>query len=220
MCLRFVFEERLMMPAPTRQTNDGWLTDALSAARAGSADALGRLLDAFRPYLLLIANHERGIVDTRLPHAPSDFVASAFLRAIDDFDQFRGQSAEELAGWLRTILLRHIIDLGRRYRAEKRCVGREFSLDADSQHHLEEQLLAADPAPERSLLRDEDAERIRTALEHLPGSYAQVIVLRDRDSLPFEEVGRRLGRSTESARKLHYRALKQLRALLGGPDVG
>src|SRR5262245_15665872 len=45
-----------IMPAhrPHAAPRPGWTND-LVAARAGSADALGRLLDDFRPYLLCIA---------------------------------------------------------------------------------------------------------------------------------------------------------------------
>lgn len=208
-----------MPPVPVCQTNDGWLLDTLRAARAGSDDALGALLEAFRPYLLLIA----GAAGDAIPaakDAPSDLVASAVRRAVDDFDQFRGESPAELAGWLRGILLHHITDVGRRYRADKRHAGREVSLDAgDSTPLLRDRLAAPGPTPDQHLLRQEEAGRVRAALERLPGPYAQVLLLRQRDGLPFEEVGRRLGRSAESARKLLDRALKQFCATLEAGDV-
>jgi RNA polymerase sigma-70 factor (ECF subfamily) len=208
-----------MPPVPVRQTNDGWLSDTLCAARAGCDDALGRLLEAFRPYLLLIADRE-GTTVPRCKAAPSDLVGSAVRKAIGEFEQFRGQTAEELAGWLRGILLHHISDVGRRYRADKRHVGREVSLDSsDCARNLRDELLARDPMPEQSLLRREDGQRVRAALERLPGNYAQVLLLRQRDGLSFEEVGCRLGRSAESARKLFGRALKQLGAVLGTTDA-
>ena len=95
-----------------------------------------------------------------------------------------------------------------------------MSLDAgDRAQRLRDQLPAPDPTPDQSLLRQEDAQRVRAALEQLPGPYAQVLLLRQRDGLPFEEVGRRLGRSAESARKLFGRALEQFRAALGATDA-
>jgi RNA polymerase sigma-70 factor (ECF subfamily) len=208
-----------MSPPPVCQTNDGWLLQALRAARAGSDDALGALLEAFRPYLLLIAGRAGSAVPPA-KDAPSDLVASAVRRAVDDFDQFRGQTPQELADWLRRILLHHISDVGRRYRTGKRDSRREVSLDAgEREHRLRDRLPAPDLTPDQHLLRQEDAQRARAALERLPAPYAQVLLLRQRDGLPFEEVGRRLGRSAESARKLFGRALKQFRAALEATDA-
>ncbi len=206
-----------MLPLRGRQAEDGWLFDTLRAARAGSDEALGALLEAFRPYLLLIA----GAAGDAIPpakDAPSDLVASAVRRAVDEFDQFRGQSPEELARWLRAILLHHITDVVRHYRAGRRQAGREVSLDGGD-HCLRDQLPAAGLAPDECLLAREDARRVRAALERLPGPYAQVLLLRQRDGLPFEEVGLRLGRSAEAARKLFDRALKQFRAALEATDA-
>jgi RNA polymerase sigma-70 factor (ECF subfamily) len=207
-----------MLPLPVCQTNDGWLLDTLCAARAGSGDALGALLEAFRPYLLLLADRAGDAVPPA-KDAPSDLVASALRRAVDGFDQFRGQTAEELAGWLRGILLHHITDVGRLYRADKRDAAREVSLDAgDRAERLRDRLPGQDPTPDQHLLCRENVQRVRAALEQLPGPYAQVLLLRQRDGLSFEEVGRRLGRSPESARKLFGRAVKAFCAAVGASD--
>jgi RNA polymerase sigma-70 factor (ECF subfamily) len=112
-----------MLPVSVCQTNDGWLLDTLRAARAGSGEALGALLEAFRPYLHLIADHSGDAVPPS-KDAPSDLVASAVRRAVDEFEQFRGQTPQELAGWLRGILLHHISDVGRHYRAHRRDAAR------------------------------------------------------------------------------------------------
>jgi RNA polymerase sigma-70 factor (ECF subfamily) len=208
-----------MLPNLARQADDGWLLDTLCAARAGCEGALGDLIEAFRPYLLLIADSEGGAVP-RSKEAPSDLVGSAVRKAVGDFGQFRGQTVKELACWLRGILLHHISDVGRRYRTDKRHIGREVSLDRGGHgHNLRDELPSRDPAPDQSVICREDGQRVRAALERLPGHYAQVIVLRERDGLSFEEVGRRLGRSAESARKLFERALKQLRDALGATDA-
>jgi RNA polymerase sigma-70 factor (ECF subfamily) len=208
-----------MFAAQPRQCNDDWLLGTLRAARAGSAQALGSLLEAFRPYLLLIADHASNAVPPA-KDAPSDLVASAVRRAVDDFERFRGQTPEELAGWLRGILVNHISDVGRRYRTDKRDAGREVSLEVgDSGQRLCDQLPAPDPTPVQYLLGQEDRQRVRAAIELLPGPYAQVLLLRQRDGLPFEEVGHRLGRSAESARKLFGRALQRFRAALESTDA-
>jgi len=54
------------------------------------------------------------------------------------------------------------------------------------------------------------------ALAKLPADYAELIVLRHLQGLPFAEVARRMGRSVDSVEKLWIRALARLRRLLGG----
>ena len=67
---------------------------SLAAARAGSAEALGRLFQQFRPYLLAIAAAELD-ADLTAKVAPSDLVQETFLEGQRDFAAFRGDQPEE-----------------------------------------------------------------------------------------------------------------------------
>jgi RNA polymerase sigma-70 factor (ECF subfamily) len=58
----------------------GCLEDWLAEARQGSREALGRLLEGCRHYLLLMANQDTG-PDLRAKVAPSDLVQETFLEA-------------------------------------------------------------------------------------------------------------------------------------------
>ena len=62
----------------------------------------------------------------------------------------------------------------------------------------------------------EEAVRLADALGRLPPDYAEVIVLRNLEGLPFAEVAQRMGRSMDSVEKVWIRALDRLRRLLGG----
>ncbi len=61
----------------------------IGAAQNGSREALGRLLDGCRQYLLLIANQELH-TDLRGKVAPSDIVQETYLDAQRDFPTFEG----------------------------------------------------------------------------------------------------------------------------------
>src|SRR5262249_54728266 len=99
----------------------GWL----ARARAGDRDALGRVLEVCRRYLLLIADRQLD-ADLRAKGGASDLVQETFLEAQRDFAQFAGNSEEELRAWLRRMLLNNLGNFTRRYRATgKRAVGRE-----------------------------------------------------------------------------------------------
>src|SRR4051794_37971891 len=88
----------------------------IARARRNEAGALDRLLETYRNYLRLLA---RTGIDSALQGKadPSDLVQEALLKAYQRFDQFRGETEAELAGWLRKILARALADLGRRARS-------------------------------------------------------------------------------------------------------
>src|SRR5947209_20263211 len=77
----------------------------LLAARQGDAEALGRLLDGFRPYVRVIV---RSLGDRRVQARvdESDFVQDALLEAHRSFAGFKGETVAELVVWLRQIVVR------------------------------------------------------------------------------------------------------------------
>lgn len=200
------------MPAPPKDS----LT-SLAAARNGSKEALGELLEAYRNYLLLIAQQE---IDPRLraKGGASDLVQETFLEAQRDFAGFQGDSEEELLAWLRQLLHNNLVNFGRRYRdTHKRRVSREVSLEgASSARTACDWLIADGPSPSELLIADEDGRRVLEALERLPEEYREALLLRCREGLSFEEIGQCLGqRSANAAQKLWMRALERLRTDLG-----
>jgi RNA polymerase sigma-70 factor (ECF subfamily) len=195
------------------QANDA--VTLIQAARAGSREALGNVLDAYRNYLLLIAERELGD-DLRAKGGASDLVQEAFLEAHKDFAQFQGQTEADLRSWLRTLLLNRLSKFARRYRqTQKRGIGSEERLDANQDRGTG---LAADqPTPSKMLMAGEHAQAVQLALERLPKDYQDVILLRYQEQLTFEEVGLRMQRSADAARKLWWRALVRLQEELESP---
>lgn len=171
------------------------------------AEELGRLLEEFRSYLLAIANAE-------FPRAlaaklgPSDLVQLTLAKGHVEFHDFRGKSREELASWLRMILLNHLNSEVRAYAREKRDVRREVQADGRLAHPFQ-------LSPSREALSREERKRLDAALARLPESYRKAIELRHREDLSFQELGRQLNRSEEAARKLWTRAIRQLQQELG-----
>src|ERR671922_827830 len=97
----------------------------LPAARAGSREALGRVLEAARQYLLSIARQELD-PDLRAKNSPSDVVQETFVEAQRAFGHFQGDTEAELLAWLRQLLLHRVGKLRRRYRdTQKRRLARE-----------------------------------------------------------------------------------------------
>jgi RNA polymerase sigma-70 factor, ECF subfamily len=183
----------------------------LSAARAGSPDALGQVLEGFRGYLLLIAQRE---MDPQLQAkgGASDLVQETLVDAVGHFDRFNGTSEGALRAWLRQLLLHNVADFGRHYRdTDKRQIDREVRLEVgDSSLPLGDQLAADTLSPSHHAMEDEQAQAIQRALEQLPEDYRKVIRLRYQEDKSFEEIGCEMQLTPNAARKLWARAVKRL----------
>jgi RNA polymerase sigma-70 factor (ECF subfamily) len=185
----------------------------LAAARAGSADALGQVLELCRRYLLQVAGAELDPL-LQAKAGASDLVQETFLEAQRIFERFQGDSSSELRAWLRAILLNKVATHTRRYRATaSRQVGQEVGFNPDSDRQAE--LGGTISTPSSLLVQKERALALTAAVQRLPEHYRQVILWRQVDNLAFEEMAARLGRSVEAVRKLWWRAIQQLQQELG-----
>jgi RNA polymerase sigma-70 factor (ECF subfamily) len=184
----------------------------IGRARGGEAAALAELIESWRTYLLHIANEE---LEEGLKHkvGASDVVQSACMEIHEHFGEFRGESVPEWRSWLRQLLLRDLQDVRRRFReTAKRDVDRELRL-VDAQG-VPFDAADEDPSPRASMIANEETAALRAALQKLPEEYRQVIRLRNWDELSFAEIGARMSRSAEAARKLWSRAVEKLQTEL------
>jgi RNA polymerase sigma-70 factor, ECF subfamily len=192
-----------------------------TSARAGSNSCLGRLLSLYTNYLkLLVAAQMDHRLRVRV--SPSDIVQDTFFEAHRDFEQFRGQSTGEFVAWLRKIVVNNILRVVEQHvLAEKRDVRREVSLEEigrrleQSTVRLESLLAVEGDSPSGCAVRNEHEILLADALAALPTDYREVIVMRHIEGLPFEEVARRMERTSGAVRMLWLRALKTLREKIG-----
>jgi RNA polymerase sigma-70 factor (ECF subfamily) len=185
----------------------------LSAAHAGSRDALGRALQAFRSYLLTIARAE---IDAALQPkgSASDMVQETFLEASQAFRHFAGQTEAELRAWLRCLLLRRVSKLGRRFRSTcKRALSSEISLGTCQSRGMI--LAAVVQTPSGQIASNEEHGLLLQALESLPRDYQIIIQLRYRERRTFEAIGPLMGRSANAVRLLWLRAIERIKTELG-----
>jgi RNA polymerase sigma-70 factor (ECF subfamily) len=191
----------------------------LQRARAGDVPALGRLLELYRAYLIVLARVQigrrlQGKVDA------SDMVQEAFLGAYRDFAQFRGTTEQEFLGWLRQILASLLANLVRHYQGTQcRDVRLERRLAAEleqSAQALDGGLVASQSSPSQHAIRREQSVLLAEALGRLPEEWRELLILRHLEGLTFPEVARRMGRSVDSVKKQWPRALAGLRRVLEG----
>lgn len=190
----------------------------IGAARRGDGEALGQLLAAYRKYLVFLARnglhkHVRAKADA------SDIAQEVCLAAHDNIKEFRGNSSEEFAAWLRGILTNTLAMHIRRYLGtEKRDVRLEQNLNqsiASASGFLQADIVANMTSPSQHFARNEAFLQLAAALENLPEDYRRVIVLRHMEGLPFTEVARSMERSVNSVEKLWVRALAKLKTTIG-----
>jgi RNA polymerase sigma-70 factor (ECF subfamily) len=188
---------------------------AIAAARQGNDEMLGRLLESCRDYLLLVA--ARGLdADLAAKCGASDLVQETLFGACRDFGAFRGTTRDELLAWLQKILLNRLAVFRRSYR---KTLKRSIALESRIGPHVDAVERAPWPyesaTPGTHAVQAEIAAALHAALERLPSDYQRVVIWYQYDRLTFEQIGQRLDRSAEAARKLWSRALLRLAAALG-----
>lgn len=182
------------------------LPELIARSKSGNRDAVDQLIGSYRDYLLLVANQS---IDSPLRRkvAPSDLVQSACLQVHQHINDFQGSTQAELLAWLRAILHNELLQAHRKYKANKRDLNREQSASAsgvrDNQASLQ--------SPSTAAILNEEAEQLRAAMLELSADHQRAILLRNWERLPFEEIGKRMGRTTDAAKKLWARAMQQLR---------
>jgi len=189
--------------------------ELLERARAGSGEAVGEILEPLRPHLLAAA-HEQLDDDLRPKVGASDLVQESLVRACAHFGEFRGETPAELAGWLLQILHNCLANLRRDYRTAKRELSRELPLKDNEGSNGTPQ--APGDSPSAQALQEEAQQALHRAMERLPESHRQVLLLRNRDELSFEEIGRVMNRSADATRMLYGRAVEALARQLRPDD--
>jgi RNA polymerase sigma-70 factor (ECF subfamily) len=190
----------------------------LPAARAGSTEALGRMLADCQAYLLLIAREELD-PELQAKGGASDLVQETFLDAYRDFKHFQGDNEDELLAWLRRLLLNNLANFARGYRdTAKRALALEHAqANGGSSVDPAGEVRASQPSPCDLTIEREQAHALEAAVDRLPADYRRVVLLRYREELSFEVIGRLMDRSANAVEKLWLRAIEWLRQELETP---
>ncbi len=167
--------------------------ELMAAYVGGEANAFGELFERYAPMLLRIMRRQ-----IRNQDDAQELVQQTFLqlhRARNDFQQGR-----RLRPWLMTIAY----NLKREY-FRRRMRRPEAPLEYEP------------PASERGgdpLERQDEAKRVRAALETLPAGQRDVILMHWFDEMSFPDVAEVLGLSVSAVKVRAHRGYKVLRGLL------
>jgi RNA polymerase sigma-70 factor (ECF subfamily) len=159
-------------------------------AKAGDAEAFGRIYDRFQPEIVRYLTHRTGDAE-----AAQDLAQQVFLKAWQAIPRYEHRGAPFRA-WLYRMAHNQMVD---HFRARRPTVD---VADVD---------LPEDPEAETLVLTQEMHGYLRSALERLSEDHRQVLVLRFLMEKSAREIGEIMGRKEVTIRGLQMRALQALR---------
>lgn len=174
---------REVLPAQQEPSVEALL---VAAARAGEAEAFGRLYDLYAPMV-------HGLLLARLPWSEvDDVLQDVFVQAFKRLHTLRENNA--FGGWLAMIARNRATDFYRRA------------------HHAIE---LTDDIPARTIHHDAEASEALAAIRALPSAYRETLVLRFVEGMTGMEIAARTGLTHASVRVNLSRGVKMLREKLG-----
>lgn len=194
--------------------------ELLAGAAAGKPEAVNRLMDRHRDSLrrlvaLRMDRRMAGRVDA------SDIVQDVLVEANQRLAEYLRDPQMPFHLWLRSIARDRMIDLHRRHRAQRRDVGREQPMAAAasadrSAFNLAAQLQDAGLTPAAAVIKGELERRFWGAIDALEEQDREIILMRHAEHLGNAETAQALEISPAAAGMRYLRAIRRLRAALGG----
>ena len=176
----------------------------LRAARAGSREALGSLLDRYGERLLALIRARLGR-RLRREVESRDVLQETLLDAFRDLEQFEGSGSATFMGWMAGIAvnkIRHQARYFRRMARDRRLRNSWYSGFDPAARQLHTQV--------SRIQLGRRARRLEQVLDGLSEEHREVILLRHYEELRFREIGERMGRSEDAARMLLARAVAKV----------
>lgn len=183
----------------------------LAEAQQGSAEALAALFEALRPYLLSLVNNQLE-AELHAKGGGSDLVQETYLEAQRDIRNFQGSSEQELANWLRSILLHNLANFRRHYRrVAKRDISREQDEGCLIGMPEKTSTSPGTSTPEMVAITTEELANVEHALDELPSPYREVVRWRSVDRRSFKRIAKDLNVSEKTAQRIWVKGIQQLR---------
>ena len=171
----------------------------------------GQPWEKYRPYLRMLAEMQ---LDPRL-NAKVDLSGVVQQTLLEAFREAPAlPDAEQKLKWLRRVLAHNLTDEIRKFRTDKRLIVREMPLNEaveQSSLRLEAWLKAETSSPSHHLQREEKAVLIACALQRLPETQRQALVLQHWHGMPISQIAEHMGKSITAVAGLLKRGLQSLR---------
>lgn len=176
------------------------------AAKAGDRTALDDLLRRYLPWVrqtvaLRLGQSRRDLA------ALDDLVQQSLVDVFRSIDGFRECSEGSFRHWIAKIVLNNVRDHARRNASSRRRTEHETATASG--------IAAHNASPSQCAQSAELEERFEQALLAMTAMHREILILRDRCGMSYEEIASQLGyRNADTARALHHRAMTVLDKLL------
>jgi RNA polymerase sigma-70 factor, ECF subfamily len=184
----------------------------LDLAAAGDGAAVNDLMAECREGL-------RGLVELHLDRTlrarvdPSDVVQEAQAELVRRLPDFLAARPMPFHLWSRKLAYQRVLNARRDNRAARRDVGREVGPDPTSLV-LAAALLDSGPSPSEAALAAELAGRVAAVIDALPNGDREILLLRQAEHMPFDEIAVLLDVQPAAARQRFGRSLIRLQKAL------
>lgn len=184
------------------------------------ADTDARIIEEFRTgsreraASAFVRKHQRFVYSVASRNVPrhedaQDAVQEVFIRALQNIESFKGESA------LQTWLYRITINVCSNMRRKKRVMS-WFSIGTgDDERDVKADVIS----PEQHVLNADFQERLTSMLALLPEKQRETFCLRYFDELSYEEISSMVGTSVGALKANYHHAVKKLAVLIKDSDM-
>jgi len=184
MQLRGVLMDGLVRSLRSRRGNYAELTDAelIIACQQRDEEALNHLLERHKQTIISMVYH---VAPDWLD--PADLVQEANIRVWRSIQHLRNPDC--FKSWLRKIVTNLFYDELRKRPRDGQILSIDEPITSDNGNEVAtREIVDASAQPEDTILADELADHVATALSSLPGQFRTAAVLRDVEGLSYEEI--------------------------------
>ncbi|MHC4945327.1 MAG: RNA polymerase sigma factor [Planctomycetota bacterium] len=191
---------------PTDSVIEEWVNRALK----GDSEAVANLYHLYESKLRTAIREKlgrklRGQMDS------ADLIQSVWGDVLRDIGDFEYQGPESFFQWILVRLVHKIQDKGKHYSRKKRDVKKVKPIKTDFEFSGNEPLPPSPKrSPSQSAISKERLEKLTGILKLFPEHQQQVLILKIRDELEYEEIGKIIGKSADATRMIYSRSLKKL----------
>ena len=148
-----------------------------------------------------------------------DLVQNTLIRSLNGLGNFNYRNEGDFVRWLSKIAENELRGNLKKLHAEKRDVRKEVQLDNFGSAAGNEYIGSHGPiqttTPSVILSEKEDLGKLEKAIDQLKPEYREIIILTKIEELSYQEIGQRLGKSSDAVRMLATRAMAELTTIFG-----
>jgi RNA polymerase sigma-70 factor (ECF subfamily) len=186
--------------------------ELMMEARGGSRAAFSALVARYERRLIAYFHRQCGDLDLA-----EDCAQEVFVRLFRTRDRYGPQA--RFATFLFTIARNYWIDVVRARSVRPRERQLQEMGERDGEDPLAGIMTTSQPEPPEQAEQNEEVDRLRRALDHLPRGQREVVLLGVIEALPYSEVSRILGIPIGTVKSRVHAAVRSLRHVLEPTSV-